>query len=43
MHKQAYDANGSDIGTFDDEFIYNMSGKIELRVGGDEDYTTDIR
>jgi len=42
MHKQAYDANGSHIGTFDGEFLYNMIGKIALRVDGDEVYTTDI-
>lgn len=42
MRKQAYDANGSHIGTFDGEFLYNMSGKIALRVDGDEVYTTDI-
>jgi hypothetical protein len=42
MHKQAYDANGSHIGTFDGEFLYNMSGKIALRVDGDEVYTTEI-
>lgn len=41
MHKQAYDVNGSHIGTFDGEFLYNMSGKIELRVDGDEVYTTE--
>ncbi len=42
MHKQAYDANGSHIGTFDGEYLYNSSGKIALRVDGDEVYTTDI-
>jgi hypothetical protein len=42
VHKQAYDANGSHIGTFDGEFLYNMSGKIALRVDGDEVYTTEI-
>lgn len=42
MHKQAYHANGSHIGTFDGEFLYNMSGKITPRVDGDEVYTTDI-
>ncbi|HDZ38300.1 MAG TPA: hypothetical protein ENH62_08455 [Marinobacter sp.] len=42
MSKQAYDANGSHIGTFDGEFLYGMSGKIALRVDGDEVYTTEI-
>ncbi|WP_147174338.1 hypothetical protein [Pseudomonas sp. SJZ079] len=42
MHKQAYDAKGSHIGTFDGEFLYSMSGKIALRVDGDEVYTTEI-
>lgn len=42
MHLQAYDANGSHIGTFDGEFLYNHSGKILLRVDGEEIYTTSI-
>lgn len=42
MHKQVYDANGSHIGTFDGEFLYSMSGKVALRVDGDEVYTTKI-
>ncbi|MBT1120206.1 hypothetical protein [Stutzerimonas nitrititolerans] len=42
MHKQAYDASGSRIGTFDGEFLYNMSGNMALRVDGDEVYTTEI-
>lgn len=42
MHKQAYDANGVNIGTFDGEFLYNISGKMTLRVDGDEIYTLEI-
>lgn len=42
MHKQAYDASGRCIGTFDGEFLYNMSGNMALRVDGDEVYTTEI-
>lgn len=42
MRKQAYDASGSHIGTFDGEFLYNLSGKITLRVDGEEVYTTEI-
>lgn len=36
VSKQAYDFKGRHIGTFDGEFLYDMSGKIALRVDGDE-------
>jgi hypothetical protein len=42
MHKQAYDDNGFNIGTFDGEFLYDISGKMKLRVDGDEIYTLEI-
>ncbi len=42
MNKQAYDVNGSHIGTFDGEFFYNKAGIITLRVDSNEIYTTEI-
>lgn len=42
MLQQVYNANGTHIGTFDGEHVYNMAGKILLRVDGDEVYTAEI-
>lgn len=42
MSKQAFDSKGSHIGTFDGEYLYDLNGKMSLRVDDDEVYTTNI-
>ncbi len=42
MHKQAFDSKGSHIGNFDGEYLYDLNGKISLRVDEDEIYTINI-
>jgi len=40
MYKQVYDAKGNHTGTFDGEYVYDLSGKILYRVDNDEVYNT---
>jgi hypothetical protein len=42
MNMQIYDKSGVLKGTFDGEYLYDLEGKIFLRVDGDEVYTMDI-
>ena len=38
---QAYDASGNHIGMFDGEYLYDLQGKMVLRVDGSEVYNMD--
>ena len=42
MYKQVYDAKGNHTGTFDGEYVYDLSGKILYRVDNDEVYNTIV-
>lgn len=42
MQKQVYDASGKHTGTFDGEYIYNLSGQMALRVYEDEVYNMEM-
>jgi hypothetical protein len=42
MNMQIYDKSGVFKGTFDGEYLYDLEGKMFLRVDGDEVYTMDI-
>jgi hypothetical protein len=42
MNMQIYDKSGVLKGTFDGGYLYDLEGKMFLRVDGDEVYTMDI-
>jgi len=42
VYKQVYNFEEAHIGTFDGEYIYNLSGETILRIDGDEVYTLEI-
>ncbi|QIR15357.1 hypothetical protein [Shewanella aestuarii] len=42
MLKQVYDASGANTGTFDGEYVYNLSGQMVLRNDEDEVYHMEM-
>lgn len=42
MHRQVFDADNVNIGTFDGEYIYSRSGAMLYRIDEDEVYTVDL-
>ncbi len=42
MHKQVYDASEKHTGTFDGEYVYNLSGQKVLRIDDDEIYNMEM-
>lgn len=42
MSKKVLDFNDNIIGVFDGEYYYDLSGRMILRIDGDEIYTLDI-